>query len=482
MNNLSNERSEAGDLDGALSAIEEAVPYYRERAAADPAAFTASLAGSLNNLSGRRLEAGDQDGALSAIEEAVGLHRELASGDPAGYASDLAASSNLMADQLAEAGHEDRAVDAWDRSHASVAVPQFRASISAATAAWLVRRGDRAQAEVRIRQAVDEALDSAVAEQVADGASGATDFAVGESRRYLRSVAMSMSPVPEGLPSWVSGPINELDLELVRAWADSRTWSEGATALREHSTVVTGPSLSETLATLLMLHPGDQRLTGLAAIHKDIVERGLSSVLEDLTTQDELQTLIDDWINTDTWTTSLTYLRAHVERLCTNEVVKRLAALQTPTALQHAAILTLWATTTPQQVEELLADASTAGDLALAAVEAGNLERVHLLTLANPHTLALAGTGPLLQAVLLLAAGDQDRAAAAATTAAETATADQHRAHIARLEGLADHAEAIGGGAVGVTALIDAYAASISSTPQGDAETGPSRTPLTPDE
>jgi len=292
---------------------------------------------------------------------------------------------------------------------------------------------------------------------------------------------MSMSPVPEGLPGWVSGPIPDLDLDLVRAWGDSTTWSEGATVLREHSTVATGPSMSETLATLLMLHPGDQRLTGLAAVHKDIVERGLSPVLEDLTTQDELQILVDDWINTDTWTASLTYLGAHVERLRTDEVVQRLAALQTPTALQHAAILTLWATTTPQQIEELLTDASVAADLALDAVEAGDLGRVHLLTFANPHTLQLPGTGPMLQAVLLLAAGDHARAASAAKTAAETATEDQRRAHTIRLGRLAKHAEAVRGGTAGVTALIDAYIASIPSPLQNNAETGPPGAPLPPE-
>jgi hypothetical protein len=84
---------------------------------------------------------------------------------------------NLMADELAEAGHEDRALGAWEQSRATIAEPQLRAYITAATAAWHVRRGDRAQAETRIREAVGEALDSTGVEQAADGGSGSPDDA-----------------------------------------------------------------------------------------------------------------------------------------------------------------------------------------------------------------------------------------------------------------------------------------------------------------
>jgi hypothetical protein len=134
-------------------------------------------------------------------------------------------------------------------------------------------------------------------------------------------------------------------------------------------------------------------------------------------------------------------------------VVQLLVAAQNPTAFQHAAILSLCETIAPQQIEELVTDASAAADLALDAVEAGNLGRVHLLTVANPGTLQLPGTGPVLQAVLLLAAGDRDGAAAAARTATEV----QRGAHTTRLEGLAKHAEVVDGGAASVSALIDVY-------------------------
>jgi len=83
LNNLATQRAEAGDQAGALAAVEEATASYRELAAADPAEFTADLAGSLNNLAAQRAAAGDRDGALSAIGEAAASYRELAAADPA---------------------------------------------------------------------------------------------------------------------------------------------------------------------------------------------------------------------------------------------------------------------------------------------------------------------------------------------------------------------------------------------------------------
>ena len=459
LNNLSVQSSAAGDRAGALTAIEEAVASYRELAATNPVAFVHDLAMSLNNLSVQRSAAGDQAGGLTAIEEAVASYRELAATNPAAFTHHLAMSTNLLADQLAGAGHDDRALDAWDQSRTAIAVPQFGAYITAAAAAWLDHRGDDAHAEALIRQAVTQALDPTGTEQEADPRSSTPGYAVGESRQYVRSVAMSMDPRPDGLPSWAVDPIRDLDLDLAQAWAGATNWSAAATLLRERSEVVSEPALSDTLDLLLMLHPGDRWLTGLAAMHKDIVERGLSEVLEDLTAQDELHSLINDWISSDTWTASFTYLGEHLDRLRTDEVVQLLIASESPTALQHAAILTLCETATPAQIEELVANVSATTDLALDELEAGNLGHVHLLTLANPRTLQLPGTGPLLQAVLLLAVGDPEGAAAAARTAAETATEAEHRAHTIRLGNLAKHADAVKGGAASVTALIEAHTA-----------------------
>jgi hypothetical protein len=473
LNNLSVQRSAAADRAGALTANEEAVATYRELAATNRVGFVHDLAMSLNNLSVQRSAAGDRAGGLTAIQEAVVTYRELAASNPAAFTHHLAMSSNLLADQLAQAGDNERALDAWDQSCSAIAVPQFGAYIAAAAAGWLDHRGDDAHAEALIRQAVNQALDPTGTEQEADRDSSTPAFALGESRQYVRSVAMSMDPCPDDLPSWAVDPIPDLDLDLAQAWAGATSWSAAATLLCERSEVVSEPALSDTLDLLLMLHPGDRWLTGLSAMHKDIVERGLSEVLEDLTTRDELHSLISGWISSETWTASFTYLREHLDRLRTDEVVQLLIASGSPTASQHAAILTLCETATPAQIEELVANVSATTDLALDELEAGNLGHVHLLTLANPRTLQLPGTGPLLQAVLLLAVGDPEGAAVAARTAAETATEAEHRAHTIRLGNLAKHADAVKGGAASVTALIEAYSASFSPTFQTNGGEGP---------
>ncbi|MGH8904367.1 MAG: hypothetical protein ACRDYA_22470, partial [Egibacteraceae bacterium] len=68
----------AGDRDGALASITEAVTHCRALAQANPAAYLPDLAGALNNLSNRQSETGDRDGALASITEAVAHYRALA--------------------------------------------------------------------------------------------------------------------------------------------------------------------------------------------------------------------------------------------------------------------------------------------------------------------------------------------------------------------------------------------------------------------
>ncbi len=76
-NNLSVHLSAAGDNDGALAAIQEAVKLYRGLAAANAARFEPDLAVSLNNLSNRLSDAGDNDGALAALREANEIRETL---------------------------------------------------------------------------------------------------------------------------------------------------------------------------------------------------------------------------------------------------------------------------------------------------------------------------------------------------------------------------------------------------------------------
>ena len=109
---VSTRSGDAGDRDGALAAITEAVEHHQRLAQASPAAYLPDLAGSLNNLSRCRSETGDRDGALAAITEAVEHHQRLAQASPAAYLPDLAGSLNNLSRCRSETGDRDGALAA----------------------------------------------------------------------------------------------------------------------------------------------------------------------------------------------------------------------------------------------------------------------------------------------------------------------------------------------------------------------------------
>jgi flagellar basal body P-ring protein FlgI len=104
LTNLSNRLAEAGRRPAGLAAIEQAVEIRRRLAAGNPAAYEPDLALSLNNLSNRLAEAGRRPAGLAAIEQAVEIRRRLAAGNPAAYEPDLASSLTNLSLRLAEAG------------------------------------------------------------------------------------------------------------------------------------------------------------------------------------------------------------------------------------------------------------------------------------------------------------------------------------------------------------------------------------------
>ncbi|WP_449227665.1 tetratricopeptide repeat protein [Azospirillum argentinense] len=104
LNNLSIRLSDASNVAGALAASREAVEIRRRLAAGDPTQFEPDLAISLNNLSNCLAANGDKVGALAAIREAVELLRHLAAGNPAQFEPDLAGSLNNLSNQLADVG------------------------------------------------------------------------------------------------------------------------------------------------------------------------------------------------------------------------------------------------------------------------------------------------------------------------------------------------------------------------------------------
>ncbi|WP_314252312.1 tetratricopeptide repeat protein, partial [Streptomyces kutzneri] len=110
LNNLSNQQSDTGDRNAALTSITEATDLYRTLAQTNPAAFLPNLAGSLNNLSNRQSDTGDRDAALTSITEAVRIRRTLAEANPAAFLPDLAGSLNNLSNQQSSTGDRDAAL------------------------------------------------------------------------------------------------------------------------------------------------------------------------------------------------------------------------------------------------------------------------------------------------------------------------------------------------------------------------------------
>ncbi|WP_327682265.1 tetratricopeptide repeat protein [Kitasatospora sp. NBC_00458] len=110
LNSLSNRQADAGERQGALTTITEAVDIYRTLAHDNPTAFLPDLAMSLNNLSNRQAGAGDRQGALTTITEAVDIYRTLAHDNPTAFLPDLAMSLNNLSVRQADAGERQGAL------------------------------------------------------------------------------------------------------------------------------------------------------------------------------------------------------------------------------------------------------------------------------------------------------------------------------------------------------------------------------------
>ena len=102
LNNLAARRSDAGDSNGALAAIREAVEIFRRLAQEVPARFRPQLAGSLHNFSIALRDAGDGANAFIASRE---IRRGLARENPAQFEVAFADSLNSFSVLLSDAGN-----------------------------------------------------------------------------------------------------------------------------------------------------------------------------------------------------------------------------------------------------------------------------------------------------------------------------------------------------------------------------------------
>ncbi|MFE3147808.1 tetratricopeptide repeat protein [Streptomyces sp. NPDC059218] len=106
LHNLSLRRADAGDREGALAPIREAVDIHRELGSRHPTAFLPGLAGALTNLSQRISATGDPEGARAPAQEAARLYSKLAAEQPGAFRPNLARSLSTLAGTFADGAPE----------------------------------------------------------------------------------------------------------------------------------------------------------------------------------------------------------------------------------------------------------------------------------------------------------------------------------------------------------------------------------------
>jgi Tetratricopeptide repeat len=426
LNNVGSARSALDDRRGALDAAQAATRLLRDLVHEEPA-FAPDLAGTLMNLSSALLATGDSNAALEAGKEAADLYRRIAATDFASFTPYLGGATGALADLLTVRSPSE-APEAWAASAEVLPSTACRAEIWAYAADWYVRHGDTPQATECLRRAAALA--------------GPTDelcptYVMSRARQEIRTIAMSIDPVPPELPPWAVHHLSEPDLELARAWSAAHSWPEAEAVLQARTTVVTGATLADSLDIQIVLNPGDSALQQLRHLVARIQNDGLKPVLAQRRWQDAAENLVRQWISQPTWTESFAYLRAHRDELGTEQATAFMADLDNPAARRHAAILTLLRTLPVETVEDVVTNTATAVDHALEAVDHGKLNHVADIIEANPDVADEPGAGFVLRAVLLLADGQTEQAVNVIRAGAGHTTAVQRQARIVNLRRLA---------------------------------------------
>ncbi len=435
---LSARAADAGDRDGALDSLTQAVAIRRELATANPAAYLPNLATSLNNLSLRQSETGDRAGALSSIIEAVGHYRELASANPAAYLPDLAMSLNNLSDRLADSGQASSIPAAWHTAIDAMAHPPARAELRTAWAHRLSTSDQPQRAWEPLRHAAAEAEAPPPGEQSPDRM---WIILTMRARQAVRTLAQNLGPpATDGLPLWASAPLPDPHLNLANAYAQAENWPNAQAVLNEHREILTSPQFRATLTALAGLYLTNPVPGELLQLLDEIDESGIETAFALRHADHQRRALLTAWINTPTWTESLDYYRQHHSELSSVDIRAILASVDDDTARQHLAILDLTDVMPAERVYSMLTDAAAAEDAAFEAIEQADLTR--LATIATAAITALrtrSSTWALLCAVLLLAADQPEPACEIAHQLAEQASPLQRRAHTIRLRALRNH-------------------------------------------
>ncbi|MEV0902965.1 tetratricopeptide repeat protein [Actinoplanes sp. NPDC049802] len=282
------------------------------------------------------------------------------------------------------------------------AVAERGGRLRADHAAWLAARGRNVAAE--ITRAAAEASSP-------------------EDRRHVWEVALSLGPAL-GLPTD--------HLEFIEGWLTAPDWPGQAAVLARHYTLLGGHGLRRTLRRAHSLY-ADERLEILTMLVDDMGRRGVDVVLADLERSVEEQDAIAAWKAQPSWPASIDHLREHAAILTRPTVQAVLIRSGDPLDRQHATVLRLADRFALDTVLRVLTEPPTTAELALRAVEDGDLALLIDLIPACPAVLELPGDGPFLWAVMLLSAGRRTEGLEVARVAAGVMSDLQVRANRIRL-------------------------------------------------
>ena len=427
---LSSRQSKMGDRDGALDSITEAVDLRRRLAQTNPAAFLPDLAMSLNNLSRCQSDSGDRAGALDSITEAVDLRRRLAQTNPAAFLPDLAQSLNNFSDQQSSC---EGSGDFWQHAIEVLTAPAARAILRAAWTERLASTDRLDAAREQLTLAARDADPSPATDARADA------LLVVQARADVRAAAARLDPSPDGLPGWATVPITDDTISAVNAYASAPDWPAQQAALDEYRVQRQEPGFRDALVALTQLYPVNDAPQRLLTLLDEIDNASKDTVYARYQDQHDRLTLLTNWIQTTTWSASRDYYLDHRAALHEQPIIAILAQLNDDTAAQHLAILQLAATAGPDATFTAIVDPAAAEELALNAIEGGDLDSIHaVLTAAS--TLTERPITWLLAAALSLHAQDRaDEAAEITDQLVTKATPTQRRAHTIRLRALRDH-------------------------------------------
>ncbi|MFV0459210.1 MAG: hypothetical protein ACK5MT_10650 [Actinomycetales bacterium] len=348
-------------------------------------------------VSERRRAAGDRAGALTAIDEAVTLRRALAQANPAAFTPNLARSLQVRATLQGGAEAVCRWRDSLD------ALPSLtRAFLLARLCQWTAASDVEADREGLLSEAA----------QAVAGSSDAPRHFVVDTRMLVRGAATGLPG--ERLPAWVSASIPDAHYEAIVSLMSTISDPEAlADLLTQHEQTLADPVFPSTADIVEFLHGGetDRELDPVRALIREVAEDGLAAVVARLRALGAGQRLINDWIATQTWHESLTFLQGH-EDLRSKEVREDLAATDHPVARQHLAILALadrfdlHGEAGFKELHAILADAEAASRAADQALRGGDLLWMRTILTANSAVFEQA-RGQLCGAVLMAAASQE---------------------------------------------------------------------------